>query len=57
MLFLQINLELIEHCLKYIVDGNHKWPREGAILVFLPGILEIMTLYDQLCESHTFSPK
>ncbi|XP_063385238.1 putative ATP-dependent RNA helicase DHX57 [Cydia fagiglandana] len=53
----KINLELIEHTLKYIVDGNHSWPREGAILIFLPGIAEIMSLHDQLAESHTFSPK
>ncbi|CAG4961770.1 unnamed protein product [Colias eurytheme] len=53
----KINLELIEHVLTYIVAGDHSWPREGAILVFLPGIGEIMSLYDQLVESHTFSPK
>lgn len=52
-----MNLELIEHCLKYIVDGDHNWPREGAILVFLPGIQEIMSLHDQLCDSRMFSPK
>lgn len=54
---LQINLDLIEHVLIYLVEGDHKWPREGAILIFLPGIGEIMSLYDQLLESHTFSPK
>lgn len=54
---LQINLELVEHVLHYIVDGDHRWPREGAILIFLPGIAEIMTLHDLLAESHTFSPK
>ncbi|CAH2090225.1 unnamed protein product [Euphydryas editha] len=53
----KINLDLIEHVLTYIVEGDHKWPREGAILIFLPGIGEIMSLYDQLVESHTFSPK
>ncbi|GBP89896.1 Putative ATP-dependent RNA helicase DHX57 [Eumeta japonica] len=53
----KINLELIEHVLMYIVHGDHKWPKEGAILIFLPGIAEIMSLYDQLSESHTFSPK
>lgn len=53
----KINLELIEHSLKYIVDGEHEWPKTGAILVFLPGIAEIMSLYDTLCDSHTFSPK
>ncbi|XP_075976970.1 putative ATP-dependent RNA helicase DHX57 [Anticarsia gemmatalis] len=53
----KINLELIEHVLTYIVSGEHRWPREGAILIFLPGIAEIMSLHDQLAESHTFSPK
>ncbi|CAG4996985.1 unnamed protein product [Parnassius apollo] len=53
----KINLELVEHVLTFIVEGDHKWPKEGAILVFLPGIAEIMTLHDQLVESHTFSPK
>ncbi|CAH0755147.1 unnamed protein product [Diatraea saccharalis] len=53
----KINLDLVEHVLNYIVDGDHKWPREGAILIFLPGIAEIMSLHDQLAESHTFSPK
>ncbi|XP_060804166.1 putative ATP-dependent RNA helicase DHX57 [Amyelois transitella] len=53
----KINLDLVEHVLQYIVNGDHKWPQEGAILVFLPGIAEIMSLHDQLAESHTFSPK
>ncbi|XP_053608601.1 putative ATP-dependent RNA helicase DHX57 isoform X2 [Plodia interpunctella] len=53
----KINLDLVEHVLQYIVNGDHKWPREGAILIFLPGIAEIMQLHDQLAESHTFSPK
>ncbi|XP_072937350.1 putative ATP-dependent RNA helicase DHX57 [Epargyreus clarus] len=53
----KINLELVEHVLAYIVEGDHKWPKTGAILIFLPGIAEIMSLHDQLVESHTFSPK
>ncbi|CAB3221246.1 unnamed protein product [Arctia plantaginis] len=53
----KINLELVEHVLTYIVEGDHNWPREGAVLIFLPGIAEIMSLHDQLAESHTFSPK
>lgn len=53
----KINLELIEHVLIYIVNGDHDWPKEGAILVFLPGIAEIMGLHDQLAESRIFSPK
>ncbi|XP_026330689.1 putative ATP-dependent RNA helicase DHX57 isoform X2 [Hyposmocoma kahamanoa] len=53
----KINQDLVEHVLTYIVEGDHKWPREGAILIFLPGIAEIMALHDQLAESHTFSAK
>ncbi|KAJ2951739.1 hypothetical protein O0L34_g13904 [Tuta absoluta] len=53
----RINQDLIEHVLTYIVEGDHSWPREGAILIFLPGIGEIMSMHDQLYESHTFSPK
>ncbi|XP_049875313.1 putative ATP-dependent RNA helicase DHX57 [Pectinophora gossypiella] len=53
----KINQDLIEHVLTYIVEGDHNWPREGAILIFLPGIGEIMAMHDQLMDSHTFSPK
>ncbi|XP_023954179.1 putative ATP-dependent RNA helicase DHX57 [Bicyclus anynana] len=53
----KINLELVEHVLTYIVEGDHSWPREGAILIFLPGIGEIMSLHEQLADSRTFSPK
>ncbi|XP_068628246.1 putative ATP-dependent RNA helicase DHX57 [Battus philenor] len=53
----KINLELIEHILTYIVEGDHEWPKEGAILVFLPGIAEIMSLHDQLLENPIFSLK
>ena len=39
--FDKINYELIEHIILYIVDGgNNKeldLPKEGSILVFLPG--------------------
>ncbi|XP_052750294.1 putative ATP-dependent RNA helicase DHX57 [Galleria mellonella] len=53
----KINLDLVEHVLTYIVNGDHKWPREGAILIFLPGIAEIMSLHDQLANSPIFSRK
>ncbi|KAJ0176215.1 hypothetical protein K1T71_008389 [Dendrolimus kikuchii] len=53
----KINFDLVEHVLNYIVNGDHDWPRKGAILIFLPGIAEIMAMHDQLAESHTFSPK
>lgn len=43
-----INNELIEMVLLWIVNGRHKYPKIGTILVFLPGIAEITALYDQL---------
>lgn len=43
-----INNELIETLLLWIVDGSHDYPKVGTILVFLPGIAEIMALYEQL---------
>ncbi|XP_030381421.1 putative ATP-dependent RNA helicase DHX57 [Scaptodrosophila lebanonensis] len=52
-----INPELIESVLKYIVEGLHTWPREGTILVFLPGLQEIQTVYDALLDSSLFSPR
>lgn len=53
----KINTDLIEHTLIYIVEGDHDWPREGAILVFLPGISEIMSLHDHLTGSKIFGSK
>lgn len=46
----KINYELIETILVWIAEGDHKYPRQGSILVFLPGMAEIMTLHDQLSE-------
>ncbi len=40
--FEKINYELIEHVLMFIVDGGGRdinLPKEGSILVFLPGKL------------------
>lgn len=54
---LRINPELIESILQYIDDGGHKWPHEGSILIFLPGLAEIQTIHDALCDSSTFSPR
>ncbi|XP_014253741.1 putative ATP-dependent RNA helicase DHX57 [Cimex lectularius] len=57
---LRVNLELIETVLEYIVTGDHKYPREGAILVFLPGIGEIKEMMARLeanplfCNSNEF---
>lgn len=51
---MRINPELIEAVLRYIVDGEHDWPREGTILIFLPGLAEIQTVHDALNDSSTF---
>ncbi|KAK9511664.1 hypothetical protein O3M35_000283 [Rhynocoris fuscipes] len=51
----RLNFELIEDLLTWIVEGNHDYPREGSILVFLPGIGEIMSMYDQLKANSVFS--
>ena len=49
--FDKINYDLIEHTLEFIADGDHPHPRTGSILVFLPGMQEIMTLHDQLSKN------
>ncbi|XP_058058907.1 putative ATP-dependent RNA helicase DHX57 [Anopheles bellator] len=55
---LRINPELIEHVLTYIVDDpSHSWPREGSILIFLPGFAEIQTVHEALNESRLFGPR
>lgn len=52
----KINPELIETVLRYIVEDASEWPQEGTILVFLPGLGEIQTVHETLCESSIFSP-
>lgn len=55
---LKINPELIESILTYIVDSDdHDWPHEGTILVFLPGLAEIQTVFDTLMDSKMFAPR
>lgn len=54
---MKINPELIESVLKYIVEGEHEWPREGTILIFLPGLQEIQAVHDALCDSNMFGPR
>ncbi|XP_057650908.1 putative ATP-dependent RNA helicase DHX57 [Diorhabda carinulata] len=44
----KINYDFIEIVLEWIVSGDHRYPKLGTILVFLPGITEITTMYDQL---------
>ncbi|XP_003426609.1 putative ATP-dependent RNA helicase DHX57 [Nasonia vitripennis] len=53
----KINFELIERVIEWIVDGDHDYPRSGSILVFLPGIAEIMSLKDLLNDNRMLSPK
>ncbi len=55
--FDKIDYDLIESVLTYIADGDHSFPREGAILVFLPGMQEITTLYDQLASHRSLGVK
>ncbi|KAK0098694.1 hypothetical protein PV326_005105 [Microctonus aethiopoides] len=52
-----INHELVEKILEWIVNGEHNYPREGSILVFLPGLAEISTIRDILNDNKIFSPK
>ncbi|ALC48383.1 CG1582 [Drosophila busckii] len=54
---MMINPELVEAVLRHIVDGEHDWPREGSILVFLPGFQEIQAVHDALTDSSMFSPR
>lgn len=54
---MKINPELIESILRYIVDADSKFPREGSILIFLPGLAEIQLVYDTLNDSSVFSPR
>ncbi|KAL1506304.1 hypothetical protein ABEB36_005693 [Hypothenemus hampei] len=49
-----INNDLIENVLTWIVSGNHEYPRTGTILIFLPGIGEITALYEHLIVHETF---
>lgn len=55
---LKINPELIEAIFSYICeDGDHDWPRKGTILIFLPGLAEIQSVYDTLLDSKEFNPR
>ncbi|KAM6962420.1 putative ATP-dependent RNA helicase DHX57 [Tautogolabrus adspersus] len=50
----KINMDLVESLLEWIVDGKHGYP-PGAVLVFLPGLAEIKTLYEQLKSNRMFN--
>ncbi|GAB0094943.1 putative ATP-dependent RNA helicase DHX57 [Sergentomyia squamirostris] len=54
---LKVNPELIESVLVHIIKGDHSWPREGTILIFLPGLAEIQTMYNFLNDNALFSPR
>ncbi|XP_070503518.1 putative ATP-dependent RNA helicase DHX57 [Chironomus tepperi] len=54
----KINPELIESVLNYIIECDNKdWPRDGSILIFLPGLGEIQSVYDALMDSKNFGPR
>lgn len=53
----QINFELIESILEWIIFGEHDYPKTGSILIFLPGFAEIISLKDLLYENKYLSPK
>ncbi|XP_037931792.1 uncharacterized protein LOC119666584 [Teleopsis dalmanni] len=54
---MKINPELIEAILKFFVEGEHSWPKEGSILIFLPGLQEIQLVFDSLMDSTLFGPR
>uniref|UniRef100_A0A6B2E9L8 RNA helicase n=1 Tax=Phlebotomus kandelakii TaxID=1109342 RepID=A0A6B2E9L8_9DIPT len=54
---LKVNPDLIESVLVHIVKGDHNWPREGTILIFLPGLAEIQTVHNYLSDNALFSPR
>lgn len=54
----KINLDLIEAILLWIEDTyGGKEKKKGSILIFLPGIAEITTLYEYLNDHQQFSPR
>ncbi|XP_075232793.1 putative ATP-dependent RNA helicase DHX57 [Lycorma delicatula] len=52
----KINYELIETILMWLTHGTHDFPKTGSILIFLPGLQEIITLHDRLKDTATFNP-
>nr|KAG5714408.1 hypothetical protein BaRGS_006854 [Batillaria attramentaria] len=50
----KINYDLILLLLEWIVSGDHSHPKEGGILIFLPGFAEIQTMLDTLLSSSEF---
>ncbi|XP_061770530.1 putative ATP-dependent RNA helicase DHX57 [Nerophis ophidion] len=50
----KINMDLIESLLEWILDSKGDSPK-GAVLVFLPGLAEIKSLYEQLQSNRKFN--
>lgn len=50
----QIDCELIKKVLEWIVNGEHDHPKEGTILIFLPGIAVISNIIHLLRQDTTF---
>ncbi|XP_064621431.1 putative ATP-dependent RNA helicase DHX57 [Lineus longissimus] len=55
--FEKINYDLVELLLEWIAEGDHEYPRGGAVLVFLPGYAEITTMFEQLMSNRLFGKK
>ncbi|CAD1474838.1 unnamed protein product, partial [Heterotrigona itama] len=53
----KINFELIETVLEWISFGKHNYSKTGSILVFLPGLAEIIELRKRLNNNRNFCPK
>lgn len=53
----KINFELIETVLEWISFGKHDYPKTGSILVFLPGLAEIIELKKRLNNNKYFCLK
>ncbi|XP_067625766.1 putative ATP-dependent RNA helicase DHX57 isoform X2 [Eurosta solidaginis] len=54
---MKINPELAESVLKYIVEGGNVWPKEGTIVVFVPGLREIQAIHEALGDSVLFGKR
>ncbi|CAB0005176.1 unnamed protein product [Nesidiocoris tenuis] len=53
----KIDYSLVEHVLNYIVEGDHNYPKKGSILVFLPGLGEILSMQEQLMGNPIFAER
>lgn len=50
-----INLDLIVELLRYIDEDEEEEPTKGAVLIFLPGLQHISTLFNMLSEDDHFA--